>query len=85
MLFIAIVCSEKSDLPGHNLPLGSHTPPSDIDTVNGALEPLLFHSNYVKMKRPVKFKGLLQQNDVLKNWQSDDYLRYVLNLTNKNY
>lgn len=70
------VCSGSSDLPGHMMPIGSHRPPLEIDTLQTVPDPLFFYHNYVKPKKPVKFVGLLKDNEVLPRWQDDNYLRY---------
>ena len=76
-----LVCSVNlavsDDLPGHMKPLGSHLPPLEIETLDSPPDPLTFYS-YVKQNLPVKLKGLLKDNEVLKNWENDDYLKYVL-------
>ena len=77
-----ICCTEEekkvpsSNLPGHMQPLGSHMEPELVRRLDHMIPPPEFYEDYVVPKRPVIFEGLLSQTDVLKNWQSDDYLRY---------
>ncbi len=37
--------------------------------------PREFQEKYVGPKKPVIFEGLMSDLDVIKNWQSDNYLR----------
>ena len=70
---LSIEC--ESIPPGHMQPLGSHMPPLEVEVLNSFPDPLSFHSKYVQRNLPVKLKGLMKDTDVLKNWQSDEYLR----------
>ena len=79
VLFLLLLAfSDGSDLPGHMQPLGSHRPPLMIETVSQTtkLTASSFYYNYGKLNKPVKFSGLLKDNDVIKNWQDDEYLKY---------
>ncbi len=67
--------SQSSPLPGHMQPLGSHMEPKQIAKINYMLTPREFQEKFVKPKKPVVFEGLMSDLDVIKNWQSDDYLR----------
>ena len=69
------VGGSESIPPGHMEPLGSHMPPLEVEVLNSFPDPLSFHSKYVQRNLPVKLKGLMKDTDVLKNWQSDEYLR----------
>ncbi len=71
-------CSEPtptSSLPGHMQPLGSHMEPKQIVRINYMPTPREFQEKYVIPKKPVIFEGLMSDLDVIKNWQSDNYLR----------
>ncbi len=74
-------CADPSASPpaGHMQPLGSHMEPKPVLRINHLLTPQEFQEKYVKPKKPVIFEGLMRNMDVIKNWQSDDYLRYNYN------
>ncbi len=77
LFVLSLVISDGSDLPGHMQPLGSHRPPWKIETLlsHTKLTASSFYYDYVKQNKPVKFSGLLNDSEVLRNWQDDDYLR----------
>lgn len=90
MLLLSVLClsvwisvcsaTEKSetvvDLPGHLKPLGSHMEPKLVARINHMPTPQEFHEQYVG-KKAVVFEGLMKNQQVIKNWQDDEYLRYT--------
>ncbi len=79
LLFCALlVCNGcYGHLPGHMQPLGSHRDPEPVRRIDHMPSPTEFYEDFMKPKVPVIFEGLLLEEEVLHNWQSDDYLRYV--------
>lgn len=75
MLF-AVRADESSQLPGHMEPLGSHRPPNQLERLVVPPSPLQF-AEYVTRRQPVVMEQLMRNTEVIKNWQSDDYLKYV--------
>ena len=67
--------AEADSPPGHMQPLGSHMEPKPVTRISHMPTPQEFHK-FVALKRPVIFEGLMSNQQVIKNWQSDDYLRY---------
>ncbi len=64
-------------LPGHMQPLGSHMEPEVVRRIDHMPTPREFWEDFVRPKIPVVLEGLMSGEEVLRNWQSDDYLRYV--------
>ncbi len=75
LLCVVLVC--HGALPGHMQPLGSHMEPEPVRRLDYMPSPQEFFEDFVRPKVPVVFEGLLLQQEVFRNWQSDDYLRYV--------
>ena len=74
---IALALSDsQSSIPGHMQPLGSHREPELVQRLSVPPSPLQF-AEYVSAKRPVVFDQLMTNTEVLKNWRSDSYLKYV--------
>lgn len=65
----------ESSLPGHMQPLGSHMEPELVRRLDHIITPQEFYEDFVLPKKPVVFEGLMSNTDVVKNWQSDEYLR----------
>ena len=65
----------SDDPPGHMQPLGSHMEPQMVDRIAHVPFPEEFYHEYMQLKKPVVFEGLLKRTDVLRNWQRDEYLR----------
>ncbi len=78
---LLLLCSECSAgdkaLPGHMQPLGSHMEPELVRRIDHMPSPSEFYENFVRPKIPVVLEGLMSGQEVLRNWQSDDYLRYT--------
>ena len=77
-VMVAMVASTdatSSSRPGHMEPLGSHRPPEPIERLVVPPSPLEF-AEYVSRRQPVVIEQLLANTEVLKNWQSDNYLRW---------
>ena len=63
-------------LPGHMKPLGSHRPPEQL-VERLVVPPLPLHfAQYVSRRQPVVIERLIENTEVFRNLQSDDYLRY---------
>ena len=59
---------------GHLKPLGAHRPPEgDIDSLDAFPDPKTFYEKYVKVGRPVVFKGAAKGIPAFKRW-TDEYL-----------
>ena len=67
--------AEADSPPGHMQPLGSHMEPKPLTRINYMPTPQEFNRKYVSPKQPVIFEGLMSNQEVIKNWQSDEYLR----------
>ena len=66
--------AEADSPPGHMQPLGSHMEPKTVTRISHMPTPQEFQ-RFVALKQPVIFEGLMSNQQVIKNWQSDDYLR----------
>ena len=59
---------------GHLKPFGAHRPPEgDIDSLDAFPDPKTFYEKYVKVGRPVVFKGAAKGIPAFKRW-TDEYL-----------
>ena len=63
LLFVVHAVAVSGSNPvGHGKPLGEHAPPvGDIAVVDDFPHPLEFYKQYVKPKKPVLFKGVLNR------------------------
>ena len=68
--------AEADSPPGYMQPLGSHMKPKPVTRINYMPTPQEFNKKFVSRKQPVIFEGLMSNQEVIKNWQSDEYLRY---------
>ena len=68
--------AEADSPPGHMQPLGSHMEPKPVTRINYMPTPQEFNQKFVSRKQPVIFEGLMSNQEVIKNWQNDKYLRY---------
>ena len=68
--------AEADSPPGHMQPLGSHMKPKPVTRIKYMPTPQEFNKKFVSRKQPVIFEGLMSNQEVIKNWQSDEYLRY---------
>lgn len=59
---------------GHLEPLGSHRAPDAIEERHDIPTPLEFWSNYVKISKPVVFRGAAKHSKAYKLW-TDEYLK----------
>ncbi len=60
---------------GHLQPLGSHRPHEGVVTmIDGFIDPLPFHRQYMEPGKPVIFKGAAKGLPAFHTWGSDDYL-----------
>jgi len=67
----------SNEIPGHMQPLGSHMEPRlVVKRIQHIPTPQEFNDEYVRNSQPVIFEGLMREQEVIKNWQNDDYLRY---------
>ena len=77
-LLLSLCCSGGEDTPpGHMQPLGSHMEPELVRRIDHMPSPQEFYEEFVRPKVPVVLEGLMAKQEVIKNWQSDDYLRCV--------
>ena len=68
--------SAGTTLPGHMQPLGSHRPADPVDEVevDGMPSPQEFWEKYVKVSRPLVFRGAAKRFPAFTKW-TDDYLK----------
>jgi hypothetical protein len=77
LLYLQRSFADKSEdnLPkGHQEVLGSHREPDTIEERYDIPTPLEFWSNYVKISKPVVFRGAAKHSKAYKLW-SDEYLK----------
>ena len=73
LLFLQSVCADGFP-KGHLEPLGSHCPPGNIEERHDVPTPLEFWNDYVKVSRPVVFRGAAKHSAAFRLW-TDEYLK----------
>ena len=73
-----LICSSKSNHPGHLKPFGSSGPFAPIDEVaDGFPSPFVFFENYLFKSRPVLFRQALAADPHFSLWKSDEQLNEI--------
>ena len=74
LVYFTNVKSEGKFPEGHLEPLGSHREPDTIEERDDIPSPLEFWNEYVKISKPVVFRGAGKHSNAYKLW-SDEYLK----------
>lgn len=75
-LLQALLCNRgiAQDPVGHMQPLGSHMAPLEVEVRDSVPDPIEFFNNYVKLSKPVLFKGAAKKFKSFETWKNDDHL-----------
>ncbi|XP_028411093.1 uncharacterized protein LOC114533693 [Dendronephthya gigantea] len=74
ILCLQINIADKTFPKGHLKPLGSHRSPESIDERFDVPSPLEFWTDYVKISKPVVFRGAAKHSKAFTSW-TDKYLK----------